>query len=93
MQTLHASIILGQTTVPYTIRFSSCARKYHIAISQSGVELVLPEGSAVSQAPNLMAVHAEWILHHIQRLEKIRKKSNQIHLPPGIVFFQVNHTK
>lgn len=88
MTIFHSQIILGQKTIPYTIRVSSRARRFRIVISQSGIELVLPEGAPVSKANELMTAHADWLLHHLGRLEKARVKYRQEHLPAGIVLIE-----
>lgn len=88
MATFHSQIILGQKTIPYSIRVSSRARRYRIVVSQSGVELVLPEGAPVSKANELMSAHADWLLHHLARLEKARVKYHQERLPAGVILLE-----
>lgn len=88
MTIFHSQIILEQKTIPYSVRFSSRARRYRIVISQSGVELVLPEGTPISKAPGFLSAHADWILQHIMRLEKLKSKYRQEHLPAGIVLME-----
>lgn len=88
MKQLHAQIILDGQTVPYLIRFSTRAHRYRLVISQSGLEIVLPEGTAVSLVPGFLQSHSEWILHHIARLEKLRTKTRQQQLPTGVVLLE-----
>ena len=88
MQTFHSQIILNQKTIPYTIRISPRTRRYRIVINQSGVELVLPEGTPVSKASEMMTAHADWLLKNIDRMDKARAKYRQDHLPPGVVLLE-----
>jgi predicted metal-dependent hydrolase len=88
MEQFHTQIILNQKTVPYSVRYSNRAHRYRILVSQSGVELVLPEGTPLSKAPELMRNHADWLLHHLSRLERSKAKYNQNQLPQGTILLE-----
>lgn len=88
MKQLNSQIILDGKTIRYLIKFSIRARKYRLVISQSGLEIILPEGTPVSKVPEFLHTHSDWILLHIARLEKLKSKANLLQLPAGVVLIE-----
>lgn len=93
MQTIQKTLQIGSHRITYTVKVSDRARRYRIAISPQGVELVLPRGVPLIKADGLMRAHANWLEKQLIRLEDYQKraskrKAREIELPENTILFK-----
>lgn len=82
------TIQLHDQTIPYTIRVSRRATRYHISVSDQGVEVVLPDGIPISRADSLLRDHADWLTVQLQKLAKRTRRADLPHLPANSILYQ-----
>lgn len=93
METIQKTLQIGSQRIIYTVRISDRARRYRIAVSPQGVELVLPRGVLLFRADGLMRAHADWLEKQLIRMEDYQKraakrKTRQIALPENTILFK-----
>jgi predicted metal-dependent hydrolase len=80
------SILLGSSYVPYSVRFSTRARRWRISVTAEKVEIILPEGSRL-RPERLIKEYADWILEKQAKLQKRKAKIEKKALPKGQILF------
>jgi predicted metal-dependent hydrolase len=69
----------------YSLRVSRRARRYRVIVSQDGVEVVLPYGTRLEMAEEILRSHAEWILAQLRKMERRRQRQSSQKLPPDVI--------
>jgi predicted metal-dependent hydrolase len=82
------NIHLDGQEIPYTIRVSGRATRYHINVSEQGVEVVLPEGIPTSRAESLLREHSDWLKGQMQKLAKRTRHADLPQLPVNSILYQ-----
>lgn len=93
MRTTQKTMVIGNQQITYNVRISERARRYRIAVSPQGVELVLPRGVPLFRADSLMRSHANWLEKQLVRIKNYQKraekqKAKEIQLPGGTILFR-----
>ncbi len=71
------TLIVGATTIPYEVRFSTRARRKRIVVTPGGVEVVAPQGSTWDGTDGLLAfleAKRRWLFDAVREIEQKHKK-------------------
>ena len=74
--------------IPCTVRFSKRIMRYKIAVSQLGVEVVVPARMGTPEAVTLIDKHRAWICTQVKRIERIKVKQGSAPVEPGSILYQ-----
>jgi predicted metal-dependent hydrolase len=80
--------ILGDYKIPYTVRTSKRAIRYHISIDKEGVEIVLPIGIPPERAESLLNRNSKWVLAHWIRISRKLHHADFSPLPDNTILFR-----
>lgn len=79
-------LTIGSTEIPYEIRYSNRARKKRIVVTPGGVEVVVPEGTALGGDNGIAAfVHTKrrWLFDSVREIAALQSKLLTQHYASG----------
>jgi predicted metal-dependent hydrolase len=82
------SILLGKHKIPYVVRTSHRATRYHISISHNGLEVVLPPGIPPEKAESLLRKNSTWILTHWKKIFRNLRRADIPTLPKNSILYR-----
>lgn len=86
----HASntFLIRDHQIPYTVRVSKRATRYHISISNKGLEVVLPFGIPLEKAESLLQKNSTWVLTHWEQISRRLRHADFPALPKNIILYR-----
>jgi predicted metal-dependent hydrolase len=82
------TLILQGHEISYTVRVSKRATRYHISISDKGLEVVLPIGIPVEKAESLLHKNSTWVLTHWEKIFKRIRHADLPTLPRNTILYR-----
>ena len=87
------NLLVSGTSFPYSLRYSTRARRLRITISDEGVTLVLPKGFPVRDGEKFLVKNMDWVLQHLEQRKKNLTKNSRSRLPKDILLLRGNATR
>ncbi len=86
----HASnfFLIRDQKIPYTVRVSKRATRYHISISNKGLEVVLPFGIPLEKAESLLQKNSTWVLAHWEQISRHLRHADIPTLPKNTILYR-----
>ena len=66
-------VLIGQTAIPYTVRGSSRARRQRLIVRPSGVELVVPPGTAPEDIDRFLYSRRPWLSEAVRTVGALQQ--------------------
>ena len=82
------TLILHGHEIPYSVRVSRRATRYHISISERGVEVVLPLGIPVEKGESLLRKNSVWVLIHWEKMSRRIRHADMTVLPKNTILYR-----
>jgi predicted metal-dependent hydrolase len=81
-------INLRDHEIPYSVRVSKRATRYHISISEKGLEVVLPIGIPIEKAESLLHKNSAWVLTHWEKISRRIRHADMPTLPRNTILYR-----
>lgn len=81
-------IRLQDREIPYSVRISKRATRYHISISENGLEVVLPLGIPIDRAEALLQKNSVWVLAHWEKISRRILRADMPPLPRNAILYR-----
>ncbi len=82
------TILLLDHQIPYGVRISKRATRYHISISEKGVEVVLPLGIPIEKAESFLCKNSIWVLTHWEKISRRVRHADMPVLPANTILYR-----
>jgi hypothetical protein len=82
------TFILQDHEIPYTVRISKRATRYHLRISEKGLEVVLPRGIPVEKAESLLHNNSTWVITNWKMISMRIRHADLPSLPRNTILFR-----
>jgi predicted metal-dependent hydrolase len=87
------TILLRDYEIPYTVRVSKRATRYHISISEKGLEVVLPIGIPIEKTESLLHTNSAWVLTHWEKISRCIRHADLPALPRNTILYRGKPTR
>jgi len=81
-------IRLRDHEIPYSVRVSKRATRYHISISEKGLEVVLPVSIPIEKAESLLHKNSTWVLTHWEKIIRRIRHADMPTLPKNTILYR-----
>ncbi len=71
-------VLIGQTAIPYTVRGSSRARRQRLIVRPSGVELVVPPGTAPEDIDRFLNSRRPWLYEAVRTVGALQLPETRV---------------